>query len=104
MNEKMLCAEMSRRTAEKSFADRAVAAMSRIEQLTDRYNTQLDGKWRGMMNARPRKLPVFDKPVLSPLNPTSQPTHSYEIALDAVHYNRLVDRGGPRWVAVEGLG
>ena len=34
-------------------------AYQEILQLTDRYNAMCGGKWRGLMDAAPRKLPVF---------------------------------------------
>ena len=34
-------------------------AYEQIQQLTERYNTMNGGKWRGLMSAAPRDLPVF---------------------------------------------
>ncbi|MDO4931765.1 MAG: glycosyl hydrolase 115 family protein [Prevotellaceae bacterium] len=38
----------------------AMAYQNRIKELTLRYNTMNGGKWNGLMDAAPRKLPVFD--------------------------------------------
>ena len=35
-------------------------AYEEIQALTRRYNAMRDGKWRGLMDAAPRKLPVFE--------------------------------------------
>ena len=35
-------------------------AYEEIQQLTARYNALGDGKWKGLMNAAPRQLPVFN--------------------------------------------
>ena len=54
MNEKALKAQLARHNmADWSEAD---AAYDAIQDLTARYNK---GKWDGMMNAAPRRLPVF---------------------------------------------
>jgi len=88
--------------AEKMLApthDRAVAAYERIQQLTRQYNEQLDGKWRHMMNAAPRKLPVFDPPGEKRVA-TTAPTTPPSIVLDL----RNPLKRDPRWTFVEGLG
>lgn len=36
-------------------------AYDEIQQLTERYNAMNGGKWRGLMSAAPRNLPVFGK-------------------------------------------
>ena len=56
MNEKALTAQLARHGL-ADWAD-ADAAYDAIEALTDRYN---QGKWKGMMNMAPRRLPVFQK-------------------------------------------
>ena len=54
MNEKALSAQLARHgLADWAEAD---AAYDAIQELTARYNK---GKWDGMMNAAPRRLPVF---------------------------------------------
>jgi hypothetical protein len=133
MNEKMICAEESRlcaaagqKEAADHFAAGAEAAAARIEVLTARYNGQLNGKWRGMMDCHPRKLPVFAKPVVArvtglrggeapaePHSPASAPARPEprppgtqpiaDIAIDAIHFARLIERES-HWTPIEGLG
>ncbi|GGB98816.1 hypothetical protein GM672_03725 [Massilia buxea] len=50
------------RPAAKSHAAGARAAQAAIDADTARYNAQAGGKWRGMMDAAPRRLPVFASP------------------------------------------
>jgi hypothetical protein len=118
MNEKMICAEKSRLLARagdpnaNAFADRAAAAMARMEQLTDHYNSLCDGKWRGMMNAHPRKLPVFDMPPVArvPANaaiapsPATKPSDDDTLAFDAIHFTRATECQGVHWVPIDALG
>ncbi len=61
MNEKLLKAQLARHgKADWAESD---AAYDSIVSLTRIYNEGISnqGKWRGMMDHRPRKLPVFDK-------------------------------------------
>ena len=44
------------------YVDRARAAHSAIVADTAAYNALAGGKWRGMMDMAPRRLPVFDEP------------------------------------------
>jgi len=48
MNRKML-----------SYEPESRLAYDEIQRLTEHYNTMHDGKWRGLMSAAPRDLPVF---------------------------------------------
>lgn len=59
MNAKHLYASLARH----GYADWAVsdAAHDTIVALTERYAALSDGKWRGIMDHRPRRLAVFDK-------------------------------------------
>lgn len=61
MNEKLLKAQLARH-GKADWAESDVAYDS-IVALTKIYNEGINnqGKWRGMMDHRPRKLPVFDK-------------------------------------------
>ncbi|WP_235531768.1 glycosyl hydrolase 115 family protein [Sphingomonas sp. Leaf67] len=45
-----------------ALSDQARAAQQRIADDTEAYNALIGGKWRGMMNAAPRNLPVFRTP------------------------------------------
>jgi hypothetical protein len=57
-----LAAQLARtgRPAAESYARQAEAAQRAIDDDTRRYN---QGKWHGMMDAAPRRLPVFAPPV-----------------------------------------
>ena len=46
-----------------SYVDNARAAHAELIEDTKRYNALLGGKWRGIMDMAPRRLPVFDEPV-----------------------------------------
>ena len=61
MNEKLLKAQLARHG--KADWAKSDAAYDSIVALTRVYNEGINnqGKWRGMMDHRPRKLPVFDK-------------------------------------------
>ncbi|KQX01254.1 hypothetical protein ASC94_00995 [Massilia sp. Root418] len=50
------------RPAAQFYARQAAAAQAAIVADTARYNALGGGKWRGMMDAAPRRLPVFDAP------------------------------------------
>lgn len=50
-------AAMTRKLVSDSAESRQ--AYAEIQHLTDRYNTLAGGKWRGLMDAAPRRLPVF---------------------------------------------
>lgn len=54
-------ARMGRPSAQL-YARQAQAAQAAIVADTARYNALGGGKWRGMMDAAPRRLPVFDAP------------------------------------------
>ena len=108
MAEKILFAEKARLTGSVEFAQRAEAAFKEIQELTDRYNAQGDGKWSGIMDYRPRRLPVFGMP------PTARQTNSAAakspgksngaIRIDAAKFTRSQERDGVGWQRVEGLG
>jgi hypothetical protein len=56
-----------------AYADLARAAHARIVADTVTYNSQNNGKWRGMMNMAPRRLPVFLEPLYPHVTLPSQP-------------------------------
>ncbi|ADB62762.1 conserved hypothetical protein (plasmid) [Haloterrigena turkmenica DSM 5511] len=86
MNEGALEAMRSRlyagqgRTSAATYAERSRAALERIDAATTRYNNSSDGKWRGMMSASPRELPVFDQPATGRVTDEQGPT--LEIAVE----------------------
>lgn len=78
MNEKYLYAQKSRfyasqgRTVANFLARRAREAHDEILRLTERYNTEIaGGKWKGMMSHNPRRLKVFDPPVVAETKPAA---------------------------------
>ena len=50
------------RASANAYVDQARTAQAQIVTDTAAYNDLLGGKWRGMMDMAPRKLPVFDTP------------------------------------------
>jgi len=61
INRKLLYAQLARHgKAEWTLSD---AAYDTIAALTDRYNSLADGKWKYMMDMKPRKLAVYDKAI-----------------------------------------
>jgi len=46
-----------------AYANQAKAAHARIVADTAAYNSANNGKWRGIMDMAPRRLPVFDEPL-----------------------------------------
>lgn len=71
MNRKMLYAQKARLFAKyglpvaNEYSEKALCAYGRIAELTYFYNMEiLKGKWNGMMDMKPRDLPVFQAPCL----------------------------------------
>jgi hypothetical protein len=118
MAEKIILAEKARLSgsggSDSELARRSQAALRRIEQLTARYNAQQHGKWRGMMDHRPRRLPVFDMPPIGPQAktavmpvPASAPAArrgGQRVDIDATKLTHSRDREGAGWRVIEGLG
>jgi hypothetical protein len=59
MNYKHLYAQLARHS--KIDWEKSDDAHDKIVKLTEKYNSLADGKWRLMMDARPRRLAVFDR-------------------------------------------
>ncbi len=73
MNRKWLyrhLASMAGSTQQATYLAESNNAYERIQYLTRLYNTHNNGKWRFMMDASPRRLPVFNKAEL--ISPTRQ--------------------------------
>ena len=108
MAEKLIVAEKARLSGSAEHTKQAEAAFARIQQLTKRYNDQTDGKWRGMMDYRPRNLPVFDMPATTAnaataaATPVPQPDGA--MVIDPTNFAQPHDRAGAGWRVVEGLG
>lgn len=87
----------------------AYRAYCMVDSLTREYNALADGKWKGIMSANPRNLPVFGCPEISdelkengreiPLYYTGLETHHYT-ARDAADYDSC--RGKPEVVDMLG--
>jgi hypothetical protein len=108
MAEKILLAEKARQTGSRKFAERAEAAFQRIQALTEEYNATAGGKWRGVMDYRPRNLAVFNlpptQPGSTPAARASSPIASAALNIDATNFQRRADRDGAGWRVIEGLG
>lgn len=50
------------RISAQSYKLHSERAYKNIVELTEKYNTLSNGKWQGMMDMKPRRLPVFDNP------------------------------------------
>jgi hypothetical protein len=61
LNQKLLYAQLARHG--KAKWDLSDDAYNTIVELTNRYNSLGNGKWKYMMNFKPRELPVFDKAI-----------------------------------------
>jgi hypothetical protein len=67
MNKKFLYADKANiygkqgRLNAKDYALKSENAFNEIKTITQEYNQIANGKWNGMMDMSPRKLPVFDK-------------------------------------------
>ncbi len=54
--------------------EKSLQAWTKIQQMTSYYNDSIEnGKWKYMMSAQPRELPVFDKPIFAEFATTTQP-------------------------------
>jgi len=52
--------------------EKSLQAWEKIQRMTSYYNDSIEkGKWKYMMSAQPRKLPVFDKPIFAETSPTA---------------------------------
>ncbi len=68
-------------------------AYDEIQSLTERYNSMNGGKWRGLMSAAPRNLPVFGQVRTElPQHPTPGPFVARN-ACDFTHYSPLIGNG-----------
>ncbi|HEY5590280.1 MAG TPA: glycosyl hydrolase 115 family protein, partial [Paludibacter sp.] len=57
----------------KLVGQKSLLAWEKIQQMTAFYNDSIEnGKWKLIMSAQPRKLPVFDKPTLPEVTSTTQ--------------------------------
>jgi hypothetical protein len=90
-------------------AARAEAAQAAITADTARYNALGGGKWRGMMDAAPRRLPVFDAPIVpsyagTPARPGCAIIFPYPFSGDGEHVNLIAGRAGMSTITLSGNG
>ena len=92
-------------TEAKEFAAKSLNAYTVIDSLTNRYNTLENEKWLGMMDFRPRNLPVFNKSDFQHLDSSeikieiqTQKEFSHIFAQNANNATNLNTKG------IEGLG
>jgi hypothetical protein len=70
MNKKFLYADKANsygkqgRLNAKQYADKSEEAFNEIKAITLEYNQIANGKWNGIMDMSPRKLPVFDRAII----------------------------------------
>ncbi|MDD4970386.1 MAG: glycosyl hydrolase 115 family protein [Paludibacter sp.] len=58
-----------------STGDKSIKAWQVIQKMTSYFNDSIEnGKWKYIMSAQPRKLPVFDKPTLPEISPSTAET------------------------------
>ncbi len=112
MNYKMLYTQLASEATDtmqkKDFYSLAKNAYDSIQVITATYNTLANGKWDGIMDSRPRKLPVFDMPVLDSLESTSADS-VYEpdqqpVFIQGYEYSTAYAPIGYYWTPIKGLG
>ena len=114
MNRKFLYAQANHETGNVMYAEQSRDACREIERLTQRYNTQLDGKWNQMMSevppgytARYHLMPEYtDKPTAAYRLPKSQhhPELQHKIDLASIPVSepfRLLEGIGTDWKALQ---
>jgi hypothetical protein len=103
-HDKAVLYQQQGRLSATSYQDAVLKSFKNIHKLTKFYNDSLSaGKWKGMMHAQPRSLPVFDLPKSNTtLNTTSSeawgihvegtaPTHQADTISFPVLYGRTSD-------------
>ncbi|MDZ7284005.1 glycosyl hydrolase 115 family protein [Sphingomonas sanguinis] len=60
------------RASPNFYVGHAQTAQAMVEGYTARYNALAGGKWRGMMDMAPRRLPVFSEPMWPSWQPSTQ--------------------------------
>lgn len=91
----------------KEYAEKSINAYNEIAALTMHYNKLIaDGKWDGMMDMQPRKLPVFGAPILSSMI-TDANSESAAIQLrnrkDTSSENQIIDVGQKTKIESHGM-
>ncbi|MBP2161131.1 MULTISPECIES: glycosyl hydrolase 115 family protein [Asticcacaulis] len=102
----VLYAKQSRASV-NALSDEAKAAHARILADTAAYNAQNGGKWRGIMDMAPRRLPVFDEPIYPqwslPAATRPQPAN-IKAAADRTISLMAASQNNADWEVVPGLG
>ncbi len=109
MNEKFIYRQFAvnanKPVEEAKYRALSTAAYQQIQTLTLNYNEHMaKGKWKHMMSAKPRNLPVFKAPGFD-LEPKqmSQP-QAGNLYIQAADFNKSSGRNGFSWHRIEGLG
>jgi len=98
MNNKMLYAQLARHN--KAKWEQSDAGYDSIVSLTNRYNNLNNGKWKGMMDYKPRNLPVFE-PVKKEQSAGELPVHKKSLHIfNGADYKT----GASKHQIIEGLG
>ena len=114
MNRKFLYAQANHETGNQAYAEQSRDAYSRLQQLIDRYNSLLDGKWNQMISevtpgytALYHLMPeLTDKPTTANRLPDNQchPELRHKIDLASLPIKepfRLLEGIGTDWLAVQ---
>ena len=114
MNRKFLYAQRNHETGSAVYAVMAFNANDKIEQLRERYNTQLDGKWRDMISEIPpgytakyHKMPTMSNKITQEYRlPQDQhyTTLRHKIDLSGVKATvpfRLLEGIGTDWIVLQ---
>ena len=94
-------AAMSRKMLSNQDEEVSRLAYEEIQLLTEHYNTMNGGKWRGLMSAAPRDLPVFG-PVRTSL--PQHPSVGHFVARNASQFNHCTSVGDNPCTVVDMLG
>lgn len=115
MNQKILYARQSLILAAAGnqkaldYSKKSKAAFEEIKRITKIYNEETaGGKWNGMMDYRPRKLPVFDMPEVADTIASHPVTAAKEnvstLYLSAAAFNNKFAAAGTSLQTIPGLG
>ncbi|MCW4462901.1 glycosyl hydrolase 115 family protein [Sphingomonas sp. BT-65] len=96
------------RTSINAHVEQAKTAHARIVADTAAYNSQNSGKWRGMMDMAPRRLPVFDEPlypqVTTPPDARRTTAPNAAAGIDRIVSLSATSASASDWEIVPGLG
>lgn len=114
MNRKFLYAQANHETGDATFAEKSREAYRQLENLIERYNTLLGGKWNQMISevtpgytALYHQMPEFaDKPTDAYRLPDNQRHPEFRHKIDLASLNvkaplRLIDGIGTDWKALQ---